>query len=223
MLLQLKLIRIAYFGRITLAKPRIKLFKSDTAPVSSAPYWAGPKTPKFEKAELDKMLAESAIEPAKTEWAALVLVLKKDEILWFWVDYRNLNAVTKRESYPKPRVEEWIDLLGKATIFSTLDANNKCWQIEIDDGNKAKTAFKSHHSLHCFARKPFKLRNAPCIFQHSMVVILSSFKRKFALVHLEDIVVFCKMPQQRSDHVRRLVSLLHSAGVSKQSIATNSL
>ena len=72
---------------------------------------------------MDRMLAAKVIEQAQSEWASpVVIVPKKDGTHSFCVDYRELNAVTVWDSYPSPRMDEYIDSLGDAKVFMTLDA-----------------------------------------------------------------------------------------------------
>ena len=79
------------------------------------------------------MLQAGVIEPATSQWASpVVLVPKKDNTLLFCVDYRKLNTVTQRDSYPLPRMDDFIDFLTDVTIFTTLDCNSGYWQFEID-------------------------------------------------------------------------------------------
>lgn len=117
-----------------------------------------------------------------------------------------------RDSYPIPLMGKFINLLGKASFFSTLDANSEYWQIEINDANKDKTAITSYHSLCRFVRMPFGLCNAPGTFQRAMDVILSSTEWQFALVFLNDNVVFSETAQQHINHVLKVLSQLHNAG-----------
>lgn len=108
------------------------------------------------------MLFENIIESAQTEWAAqIVFVPKKDGIPRFWKTYSKLNAITERDPYPIPRMHEYIDLLGKETVFSTLGAKSSYWQIEIKDADKDRTVFKSHCGLYCFGRIPFWFTKCP--------------------------------------------------------------
>eukprot|EP00171_Calliarthron_tuberculosum_P023710 IDg23710t1 len=72
------------------------------------------------------------------------LAPKKDGSLRFCIDYRRLNAVTKRDSYPLPRMDDCIDSLGTANIFTTLDANWGYWQLALRKEDQEKTAFCSH-------------------------------------------------------------------------------
>lgn len=72
----------------------------------------------------------------------------KDGTLRLCLDYRKLNALTKCDSHSIPRNEKCIDSLGDATVFSTLDANSGYWQVEIEESDRDKTAFTSHHGLY---------------------------------------------------------------------------
>ena len=120
-------------GTIASAKHRIDL-ADGARPVYQAPYWAGHRARAVEKAEIERMLKEEVIEPSSSEWASpVVLVPKKDGTLRFCVDYRRLNSLTRRDSYPLPRMDECIDSLGDATIFSTFDCNSGHWQVEVDE------------------------------------------------------------------------------------------
>jgi hypothetical protein len=73
----------------------------------------------------------------------------------FCIDYRMLNTVTVRDSYPLPRMDECIDSLGDASVFSTLDCNSGYWQITVSPDDKEKTTFTSHEDLFWFLRMPF--------------------------------------------------------------------
>lgn len=115
---------------INAAKNRIKLLVIHTKPVHLTFYREGSKTRKLEKAEIIKMLEQQIIEPEQTEWTAPIVVAhKKMEKNRFCVDHRKHNAITKRYSYPNQRIDECTDSLGKAVIFSTLDANSGYLQI----------------------------------------------------------------------------------------------
>ena len=136
------------------------------------------------------MLDMDVIEEAECEWASPILfVPKPDGTIRFCVDYRRLNAMTVRDSYPIPRMDECIDSLGDARIYTALDANCGYWQIEIEENDRNKTAFTSHQGLYRFKRMPFGLRNAPGTFQRAADVILSKVKWKTALVYHDDVIV----------------------------------
>ena len=201
-------------GTINATKHHINVDPS-AQPIYQQPYRAGPKAREFEKQEIDRMLAEKVIEPSDAEWASpVVFVPKKDGTLRFCVDYRKLNAVTKRDSYPIPRMDECIDSLGEATIFTTLDCNDGYWQVPVADADKDKTTFTSHSGLYRFLRMPFGLKNAPATFQRAVDIILSRVKWQYALVYLDDVIVYSKTIKEHFIHVQTVLQLLRDAGVS---------
>lgn len=105
-------------------------------------------------------------------------------------------------------MNEGIIYLGETKIFSTYTANSRYWQLEIEDENQDKTAFSFHQNLYRFLRIPFGLKNAPGTFEGTMDVILASIKWHFALVFLNDNVIFAKTPQKLIDHGKQVLTLL---------------
>ncbi len=103
----------------------------------------------------------------------MVLVPKKDGNLRFCVDYRKMNAVTRKDVYPLSRVDDILDTLGKAKYFSTLDLALGYWQIEMDAATREKSAFTTHCGLFEFLRMPLGLCNSPATFQRLMQTILA--------------------------------------------------
>jgi hypothetical protein len=119
-------------------------------PVHAQPYCAGSRARPAESAKVQRMLTEGVIEPANSEWAIpVVLVLKPDGSMRFCVDYRRLNALTIRDTYLLPRMDECIDSLGDAQLFSTLDSNSRYWQIPDEPKDRDKTTFTSHEVIFC--------------------------------------------------------------------------
>ena len=102
------------------------------------------------------MLAAKVIEQAQSEWASpVVIVPKTDGTHRFCVDYRKLNAGTVRDTYPLPRMDEYIDSLGDAKVFTTLETMWGYWQIDIVEEDRDKTAFVCHQGLYSYLRMPF--------------------------------------------------------------------
>ena len=94
------------------------------------------------------MLKQGVIKPSTSAWASpVVLVSKKDVNLWFCVDYRRVNAITKKDAYPLPIIDDIVDTLGQACYFSTLDLASGYCQIEMDPATKDKSAFTTHAGL----------------------------------------------------------------------------
>jgi len=126
---------------------------------------------------LEEMQQQGVVEPSCSPWASpIVLVRKKDGSLRFCVDYRKLNKITKKDSYPLPRVDDLLDSLADAQWFSTLDLRSGYWQVEVDPADREKTAFSTPYGLYQFRVMPFGLCNAPSTFQRLMELVLAGFR-----------------------------------------------
>jgi Reverse transcriptase (RNA-dependent DNA polymerase) len=159
-------------GNVTATSHRIDLTQG-ARPVHAHPYQDGPQAREVGREEIERMLSQGVIEPATSEWAfPIVLEPKSDGLLRFCVDYRRLNAITIPETYPLPRMDECIDSLGDAAVFTTLDCNSGYWQIPVHPRDRDKTTFTSHYGLYQFRRLTFGLQNAPATFQRAIDVIL---------------------------------------------------
>ena len=148
---------------------------------------------KVAEVEIEKMLEENVIVPSTSPWSSPVcMVTKKDGTIRFCIDYRKLNGVTKKNSYPLPRIDETLDSLGGNEWFCTLDLQSGYWQIGMYPNDIEKTAFSSHMGLFQYNVMPFGLCNAPATFEAMMETLLSDLLWKRCLVYLDDIVVFGK-------------------------------
>jgi hypothetical protein len=113
------------FGEIVGVEHRII---TQGGPTRQKPYRAGPRARESERLEVERMLELDVIEPSKSEWASpVVLVPKPGGSLRFCVDYRKLNSITERDVYPLPWMDDCLDSLGDAQVFSTLDSNAGYW------------------------------------------------------------------------------------------------
>ena len=94
-----------------------------------------------------------------------MFVKKKDGTTRFCIDYRKLNDVTVKDSYPLPRTDDCLDSLAGSMWFSTLDLSSGYWQVEMDGEDKEKTAFTTGSGLYQFTLMPFGLCNDPATFE----------------------------------------------------------
>ena len=103
----------------------------------------------------------------------MVLVRKKDGSVRFCLDYRKLNAVTVKDSYPIPRIDESLDALGGAKWFSTIDLASGYWQVEMKEQDKPKTAFCTQSGLWHLNVMPFGFACAPATFERLYTTLIN--------------------------------------------------
>lgn len=141
--------------------------------------------------EINKLLEQGVIVKSKSEWCSrLVPIIKENGSIRLCVDYRHINNITDKETYPLPHISDILDKLSKAKIFSIIDATTGYYQIALSDTSREKTAFTYQNIKYEFKRMPFGLCNAPSTFQALMDNTFSGKDRVFVLPYLDDIVIF---------------------------------
>jgi hypothetical protein len=130
-----------HLGTVTASQHPIQL-NPGAQPVHAQPYRAGTHARAAEQEEIQKMLAQYFIEPATCEWASpIVLVPKPDGSIRFYVDYMRLNAITEPDTYPLPRMEEFIDSLGEAVVL-------RPWIVKSRTGKFRWTWWTAKNGIH---------------------------------------------------------------------------
>ncbi len=181
--------------------------------VRSRPYRLPEHRKKVVQSELEAMLEMGVIEESRSDWASpIVLVPKTDGSVRFCVDYRKVNAVSKFDAYPMPRVDELLDRLGTARFYSTLDLTKGYWQIPLSPLSKEKSAFTTPFGLHQFVTLPFGLFGAPATFQRLMDKILRPHTA-YAAAYLDDIIIYSQDWQRHMVHLREVLRALRGAGL----------
>ncbi len=181
--------------------------------VRSRPYRLPEHKKKVVQSELEAMLEMGVIEESHSDWASpIVLVPKTDGSVRFCVDYRKVNAVSKFDAYPMPRVDELLDRLGTARFYSTLDLTKGYWQIPLSPLSKEKSAFTKPFGLHQFVTLLFGLFGAPATFQRLMDKILRPHTA-YAAAYLDDIIIYSQDWQRHMVHLREVLRALRGAGL----------
>lgn len=176
---------------------------TSSPPIRQRPYRVSPVIQKLIDTEVDEMLSSGIIEPSQSPWASpVVLVQKKGTGKYrFCVDYRRLNSVTERDSYPLPLVSETLDKLKDAKYLSSLDIKSAYWQVPIEEASKPLTAFVCRRGLFQFRRMPFGLHNAPATWQRLIDNVLGADLEPNVFVYLDDVVI---LSQDFDEHLRIL-------------------
>jgi hypothetical protein len=152
--------------------------------------------------QLKVLLEKKHIQPSHSPYGAPVLfVKKKDGSMRLCVDYRALNKITIKNSYPLPRIDEILDRLHGAKVFSQLDMRDAFHQIRVEPGHVPRTAFRTRYGLFEFTVMPFGLTSAPGTMQALLNKIFVDHQDEFVVIYLDDILVFSK---NEADHKRHL-------------------
>uniref|UniRef100_A0A914XSF5 RNA-directed DNA polymerase n=1 Tax=Panagrolaimus superbus TaxID=310955 RepID=A0A914XSF5_9BILA len=139
---------------------------------------------------VESLLKQRAIERSSSPWnSPVVLVMKKDGSIRMCVDYRRLNAVTKKDAYPLPNQDALLMSLRNKKFFTALDLASGYYQIPMADKDKYKTAFSVLGELFHFLVLPFGMSTSPACFNRMMRIVFGDLIGESVFVYLDDILL----------------------------------
>ncbi|RUS72498.1 hypothetical protein EGW08_019752 [Elysia chlorotica] len=154
------------------------------------------------RSHIEDLVQRGIIECSTSPYAApIVVVRKKSGGLRLCCDYRKLNAQTVRDKFSLPRIDECLDALAGANIFSTLDLSSGFHQMSVAEEDRPKTAFTCPWGHFQWRRLPFGLTNAPATCQRLMQSAMQDYLFTILLVYLDDILVYASTVEE---HIARL-------------------
>ena len=177
------------------------------------------RTRRMSPAELEEVqkqlkwyLERGWIRPSDSAFGAPVVFAKKpDGTLRFCVDYRALNAITKKSHANLPRIDEALDQLKGAQFFTYVDLFSGYHQVPLAPEDVHKTAFSTRYGNYEFTIMPFGLTSAPHTFQALMNNVLRPYIDKFVLVYLDDVMIYSRTEQEHLQHVELVLQALADA------------
>ena len=180
----------------------MKIDTGNHEPIKMRPYRVPLHKREIVEKAIDEMLEAKVIRKSRSPLAfPIVLVQKKDGSTRFCVDYRNLNLITKSNSFPLPLIDDILTLLGKSCYYTSLDLKSGYWQILMDSTSRERTAFVTFRGLFEFNCMPFGLKCAPAIFSELMNIVLEGLE-KFAIAYLDDILIYSSSLEEHFKHIQ---------------------
>ena len=202
------------FGRTSLMTFQIEL-KPGSEPVNQKVRPLNPKQEDDLRRQLNDWLSADIIEPSSSPFAsALVPVAKKgtDKIRWC-IDYRALNALTVRDRYPLPNIENNLYKLSKACVYTSIDSAGAFHCLPISKEDKHKTSFVSPHGSFQFKYLPFGLCNAPSAYSRLIDKALGHLPADFRMAYIDDVIIYSKNVEDHLDHIMQVLKAHVAVGM----------
>ncbi|UYV70538.1 hypothetical protein LAZ67_7003442, partial [Cordylochernes scorpioides] len=192
----------------------IKL-KANTEPIRQKAYRRSPKEREIIEEQVKEMCEKGVIRKSTSPWASpVVLVKKSDGSYRFCVDYRKVNNVTEKFSYPLPDITDCLDRLAGMKYFSHTDFVSGYWQCPLDETSKPVTAFTTGNGLYEFQVLPFGLTGAPGHFERIMDTLLAELKWSECMVYLDDVIVYGLDIREHNVRLTNVLECFRGAGLS---------
>lgn len=187
--------------------------KENTTPVSLPPFPASPAKREVIDKQMDSWIKLGVIEPSRSPWAAPVFIVYRNNKPRMVIDLRKFNESVIPDEFPLPKQEDILQALSGAQWLTTLDALAGFTQLTMSDSASEKLAFRTHRGLWQFRRMPFGYRNGPSVFQRVMQNVLAPFLWIFALVYIDDIVVFSLTFEDHLKHLKEVFKAISRANI----------
>jgi hypothetical protein len=206
-------------GRLGNYEEKVEItLRPGSQPVSLPPFPCSPANREVINKQMDSWIKLGVIEPSRSPWAAPVFIVYRNGKPRMVIDLRRLNQMVIPDEFPIPRQEDIMQALTGAQWLTTLDALAGFTQLTMSEKSAEMLAFRTHRGLFQFRRMPFGYRNGPSVFQRVMQKVLAPFLWIFALVYIDDIVVFSSTFE---DHLRHLDQVLNAISAVNMTLSPN--
>jgi hypothetical protein len=199
-------------GLCTAYEPEIKLDTEE--PIYTPQYLVPYKMRQAMRETAMDFLKQGIVQPRTSPYnSPSLMVPKRDGGYRMVIGFRKLNKHVVTDPYPLPRIQQILETLGAAIIFTALDLLHGFYNLEIAEEDRGKTAFSTFEGHYQFIRLPMGLKNSPSVFQRLMQIVLSGCLGHYAFIYIDDILVFSKTPKKHLKHLEDILQRLDKAGL----------
>lgn len=194
---------------------KLKITLKDEKPIFQRPRRLALPEKKIVEKQVEEWIRDGIIEPCSSEYASpVVVVKKKDGSPRVCIDYRPLNRIIERDRHPLPLIEDQVDKLKGALLFSKLDLKNGFFHVEVDEESRKYTAFITHEGQYQFLKAPFGLSNSPPVFQRFISQVFRPLVNDGIMtLYLDDIIIFAANFRQAADRLEAVLITARDYGL----------
>ncbi|XP_055622399.1 uncharacterized protein LOC129765966 [Toxorhynchites rutilus septentrionalis] len=194
---------------------KLKIFLKDEISIQQLPRRLAPLEKEIVQKEISKWLEEGVIQPSSSEFSSpIVLSHKKDGTRRLCVDYRRLNKVIIRDHFPLPLIEDVIDELQGARIFTTLDLENGFFHVPVDEDSRKYTAFVTPSGQYEFLATSFGLSTSPTVFQRYINNIFRGLiEKQVVIVYIDDLLIPTKNEKEALEKLKMVLEVAERHGL----------
>ena len=191
------------------------IYLTDPAPIKQAAYRQSPMKQQVIRDNVRKLLQNNLIQPSNSPWSSPVVLVMKHSGEWrMCIDYRKLNARTRKDAYPIPLIEDCLNMCKDADFLTLIDIKDAYHHVEMDPASRPLTAFVTPDGLYEWLRMPFGLCNAPATFQRYVNNALQGLAGRSCAAFFDDCIVFTKGTlQQHMEQVTQVLERLAQHGL----------
>lgn len=202
-------------NKIKTTNVQMKIILKDDNPISSGPRRLPIAERGIVEQQVDEWLKNGIIEESESEYSSpVVLVRKRDGTPRLCVDYRRVNKVIVKDRFPLPLIEDQLDRLQNAKVFSTIDLKNGFFHVDVDETSRKYTSFVTHNGQYQFKKVPFGLSNSPGVFQRYVNAIFRDLARRgIALPYIDDVIIPADDEEQAIQRLEEVLNLCRDYGL----------
>ncbi|XP_055589210.1 uncharacterized protein LOC129741495 [Uranotaenia lowii] len=192
-----------------------KIILTDDEPVRSAPRRFAPKEKKVLEETIDDWLRSGIVRESASEYASPVtLAPKKNGSLRVCVDYRQLNRKVVKDCFPMRNIEDQIDRLKNAKVFTTLDLKNSFFHVPVEATSQKYTSFVTHLGQYEFLKTPFGLCNSPASFSRFVAdVFRDQIRSGVLIIYVDDAIIASDTPEENVAILRQVLKVASENGL----------